>query len=1002
MKIITSPNLTQQAYQLVQALKDESPVLSYWVIEREEEVKAAVYAFNEFSDLFHSKMTAVALDPGNEASISHYGALLEGKKHVYIVAKSQFDQTKRILSLLKQKQQVIVDNLGKSPQQIKKLLVGLGYDGHGEERFSFSAKGEQIVLNHGEKRYKILFDEDGIESIKDENQEALKELSLFPLELDIKELPEIDLELPKGILIQADHLSKKGLPKDWETIELLTLQETPALEKPASYKRDFKALSKELFRLQEKNYRIICSVIDPDVLKTALEETLVDKIELLQQAGPIEGIIDTEKKVAFFSHAEIFGRKQVKERKRRDDKAFVTKLAVNDYVVHEDHGVARYLGLVESEIEGHTRENLLLEYAKADKLYVPVEMAYKVDKYIGESKPKLQRLSGTSWVRLSKKATQDAQDFAKKLLALYAKRSISKMKPWMVFKDADKKMHETFEYTETPDQELAIPDVYNDLAKDEPMDRLVVGDVGFGKTEVAIRATYQAVLNHKQVAVLCPTTLLAQQHYDTFAKRLKELGVRVEMLSRFTGKIGKNSTSIKKVVELLNAGEVDVVIGTHRLLSKDINFKDIGLIIIDEEQRFGVKHKEALKKLRSQTHILTLSATPIPRTLYFSLSGLRDISTIQTPPEGRQEIDTSIEPNNNARIKEAIEAELKRGGQAFYLYNHVQTITTAKKRLQELLGAHVKIGIAHGQMPAEEMARVAHDFDAGKIDVLVCSTIIENGIDIPNVNTLIVHNATRFGLGQLYQIRGRIGRGKVKAHALFLYPEEGITGVAARRLQILQEAKALGSGFQLAMRDLEMRGMGQMLGKNQHGHVQKVGLNMYGKLLNQAVEEIETGHVTHKKKAITINLPLDYGVPEGLVKDSEERVKLYREISQAGNIKDVEESLYEYDAKNLEKAEREKLDNLLEILELRFLAEKTPVVSIDYQEVEKIDGIKRSQLEIGFTEINPGIVDKLYEVLDDFKIVENRIVAEVEEKDALGVSKKVLGKVQKKENPAIQ
>lgn len=989
MIIEATPKLTHQAYQLVKHLPFNQGGLYYWVVEREEEVHAAAYAFNVASELREISVSAKGLEPGSEQSIPAFGALLAREEGVYVIAKSDFEKIHIIISLLAEKQVRFALTDTKSPQQVKKTLISLGYDSHGEEAFSFSAKGEVISLHQGGETYRILFDEDGIEKISKDGV-SLDELRLYPLEIDLKQLPELDIDTPKGTIILPDYLSKKELPRDWEYVELNTLNTKSPLGYPKSFRRDFEKLSEYVDEMLDDGYKIICSVIDTDVLQQALSNDLVKQISFQQQSGPIEGFIDQQEKLLFLSHAEIFGRKQLKERKRRDDKAFLTKLEVNDYVVHEDHGVARYLGLVASEIEGHSRENLLLEYAKGDRLYVPVEMAFKVDKYIGEAKPKLQRLSGTSWVRLSKKATQDAQAFAKKLLSLYAKRSISKTDPWMVFKDADSKMHDLFAYEETPDQEQAIQDVYKDLGEDEPMDRLVVGDVGFGKTEVAIRATYQAVLNHKQVAVLCPTTLLAQQHYDTFKERLKDLGVRVEMLSRFTGKLGKDSTTVKKVVELLNAGEVDVVIGTHRLLSKDINPKDIGLIIIDEEQRFGVKHKEALKKLRAQTHVLTLSATPIPRTLYFSLSGLRDISTIQTPPKGRQEIETTIEKRQDERIKEAIQRELKRGGQAFYLYNHVQTIQTAKKKLQELLGSKVRIDIVHGQMPADEMARVASEFDAGKIDVLVCSTIIENGIDIPNVNTLIVHDATKFGLGQLYQIRGRIGRGTVKAYALFLYPEEGITGVAARRLQILQEAKALGSGFQLAMRDLEMRGMGEMLGKNQHGHVQKVGLNMYGKLLNQAVEEIETGHVSLKRKAITINLPLDYGVPEALVEDTEERVKLYRMLSQANDIKEVEETLYDYNAANLAPEEKQKLDNLLEILELRFMAEATPVTSIDYQEVEKIDGTKKSQLEIGFTEMNPQLVDQLYTVLNDFKIVENRVVTDVEEEGSLLLVKEII------------
>lgn len=989
MNIIGTSNLTQQVYTLVKHLTSshkEGKVL-YWLFQDAHEAEVASETFSQLASLFHLKLSSTVLDHARADFTNNLFSLNSSASGLYCITVDTFVDLDKALSLLKESVEVIEVGKKYSPQQIAKKLSSLGYSRHQEDYFSYSLKGELLTIHQGGKRIKIRFAFDEVETITDGEDDSFKSLSIIPAEVDLKQLCVEDKKHPQGINIY-DPLSVSRATTESDIVfapfkvdgsnnKRFDLVET------RHYQKDFQEVKTDIEKFLDNGFSLAIGTIDQDVLKTAFkrEKISLESLSLLEQTGPLEGFIDQEAKFVLFSHADIFGRKQIKQRKRRDDSAFVTKLSINDYVVHEDHGIARYKGLSESVIEGHKRENLVLEYAKGDKLYVPVEMAYKVDKYIGEAKPKLQRLSGTSWVKMSRKASQESQQFARDLLKLYAQRSLVTVDPWVLFPDADKKLHESFPYTETPDQEMAIQDVYKGLTGTEPMDQLVVGDVGFGKTEVAIRAAYQAVLNHKQVAVLCPTTLLAQQHYDTFSTRLSPLGAQVEMLSRFTGKVeGHQDTSIKKVLENLQQGKIDIVIGTHRLLSKDIDFHNIGLIIIDEEQRFGVKHKEKLKQLRSQAHILTLSATPIPRTLYFSLSGLRDISTIKTPPLGRQPIDTEIQEYSDERVKKAIQRELKRGGQAFYLYNKVQTIQTMKKKLQGMLGAKVKIDIVHGQMPADEMARVAAEFGAGKIDVLVCTTIIENGLDLPNVNTLIVHNATRFGIGQLYQIRGRIGRGSVKAYALFLYPEAGMSGVAAQRLQILEEAKELGSGFQLAMRDLEMRGMGQMLGTKQHGQIQKVGLSLYGKLLRQAVEELETGEVQKEKAPIIINLPVDYGVPDELIYDSEERVRFYRLLSQVSSIEELDDILTPYRSQisELSAEGQNRIHNLIRILQLRFHLDSSPLKGVDYQEIIRPEGGVKKQLELSFKKLNTTHVDRLIPLYPDFKVVENSIVVDAE------------------------
>ncbi|MBU0671259.1 MAG: DEAD/DEAH box helicase [Patescibacteria group bacterium] len=544
----------------------------------------------------------------------------------------------------------------------------------------------------------------------------------------------------------------------------------------------------------------------------------------------LESFILLSENLIFLTDDNIFGA-PILEEKTELDEDFIANLEPGDYVVHIDHGIAKYAGPYEDE---NGKKFFKLEYAKKDKLYVPWDKADRIDKYIGSPNPKLHRLSEESWLNIVSKIKEHTQKTAEEILHIYAQRELAEAHTMKECPPEEELAH-SFEYDLTPDQERSIEEIYKDLDRKRPMDRLVCGDVGFGKTEVAIRAAFRAVLNGYQVAVLCPTTILTQQHFDTFHDRLDQFGVNIDLLSRF--RTGKQQ---KEAIAKLKEGKVDIIIGTHRLLSKDIKFNNLGLIIIDEEQKFGVRHKEKLKELRSNAHILTMTATPIPRTLNLALSGLRNISAIRTAPPGRMAIETLIEQDDDRIVKNALETELKRKGQAYYLYNKVETIGFAAKRIQKLIPS-ARIGIAHGQQDAKTLAKVMSQFDNHEIDILVCSTIIENGLDITNANTLIVQNAPNFGLAQLYQIRGRIGRSHQQAYAYFLYNQEKLTDEARKRLKALKEASAIGSGYELAMKDLEQRGVGAILGKNQHGHAQAVGLNLYLRLLNQSVKELKEG-----------------------------------------------------------------------------------------------------------------------------------------------------------------
>ncbi len=527
--------------------------------------------------------------------------------------------------------------------------------------------------------------------------------------------------------------------------------------------------------------------------------------------------------------------KEAKERikkklKRQKIYSQLGTLKPGDYLVHLDHGI----GLYEQTTDIDNRRYYQLAYAQGDKLYVPVGLERKLSRYIGFQAPTISRLSSTVWERTKRKIKEETEKLARELLAIYAQREVSRRPAYLPDTEIDAQIATAFPYEETPDQIKAIEDIKKDLEdSNEPMDRIVCGDVGFGKTEVALRIMVKAVNSGYQAAMISPTTILASQHFQTFRKRLEKLPIKVDLLSRLQTKKEQ-----KNITQKLQQGAIDIVIGTHRLLSNDIEFKNLGLLVVDDEQRFGVRQKEKLKKLRASLDILSLSATPIPRTLYLALSSLKEISVIQTPPPYRLPIKTDIRPWNEKIVQKAIEEEIKRKGQIYYLHNRVETIETAKNLIQGLI-PDAKIGVVHGRLNESQLVKVMADFQNKKIDVLVATTIIENGLDIPNVNTLIVADATKLGLAQAYQLRGRIGRSHVQAFAYFLYGQRP-TGLARARLSALREAEELGSGYKIAMRDLEIRGAGNILGKEQSGNINQVGLNLYCQMLSDAIEKLKT------------------------------------------------------------------------------------------------------------------------------------------------------------------
>ncbi|MCU1355270.1 MAG: mfd [Acidimicrobiales bacterium] len=649
----------------------------------------------------------------------------------------------------------------------------------------------------------------------------------------------------------------------------------------------------QLRQLLDDGYRVVVAA-DGEGSAGRLGDLLRDQgLDLPVEIGALDrGCILTGAKLAILAEPDITGRRRAHRAPRprkRDTAGFFDDLKAGDHVVHHQHGVARYAGMVKRAIGGVERDYLLLEYRGDDKLYVPSDQIDTVRHYTAGDSPALSKLGGGDWIRTKAKVKSEVQAVAQELVVLYQKRlhsaghAFPEDTPWQ------RELEDSFPYRETPDQQKAIDDVKADMEADTPMDRLVCGDVGFGKTEVALRAAFKAIQDGKQVAVLVPTTLLATQHFQTFSERFAPFPVRVEVMSRFL-----TPGQSKRVAEGVRSGEVDLVIGTHRLLSQDIEFKDLGLLVVDEEQRFGVSHKEQIKKLTHEVDVLTLSATPIPRTLELSLTGIRDLTLLNTPPAERQPILTYVGEYDERAVAESIRRELLREGQAFFVHNRVRDIEDTARRLRELV-PEARIAVAHGQMDEGTLEKVVLDFWEGEFDVLVCTTIIESGIDMPTVNTLVVDRADRLGLGQLHQLRGRVGRSGQRAYAYLFHPEDvRLTEEAYERLKTIGEATELGSGFRIAMRDLEIRGAGTLLGTGQSGHIAAVGYDLYVSMVHEAVQELK-GEPLREPAEVKLDLPLDASLSPDYVPKEELRLEAYRRLAEVTTDAEVDDIRVEWE-----------------------------------------------------------------------------------------------------------
>ena len=597
------------------------------------------------------------------------------------------------------------------------------------------------------------------------------------------------------------------------------------------------------------------------------------------------GFVIPEAETAVVSDADIWGEgyRRSKARKHAGERiSTFTDLKTGDYVVHEDHGVGVYGGITRIQSEGTWRDYLLIRYNGNDKLYVPVEQLERVQRFIGNPNqtPRLNRLGSGEWARQKGKVKEGLRTLAFDLKKLYAQRTLNRGYAFSPETAWQREFEDEFPYELTPDQAQSVREIMQDMESDRNMDRLLCGDVGYGKTEVSLRAAFKALVDNKQVALLAPTTILVQQHYNTVMKRFRNVGARVEYLSRF-----RSPKEQREVLARLAAGEVDIIIGTHRLLAKDVQFKNLGLLIVDEEQRFGVAHKEIIKNMKTQVDVLTLSATPIPRTLHMSMVGIRDMSVLETPPEERIPVQTQVMEYSDGVIRDAILRELSRNGQVYFLYNRVHSIERFYERLKALV-PEARIGVAHGQMKEHALEDIMMDFYAGSYDVLLCTTIIESGLDVPSANTLIVYDADRFGLSQLYQLRGRVGRSNRQAYAYFTVRADHILSeTAQQRLNAIREFTEFGAGFRIAMRDLEIRGAGNILGPEQHGHLATVGYDMYCKLIEETLEEVQ-GHITVRDLDTRVDLKVDAYLPSEYVPDEKQRMEMYKRIAAIGNDDD--------------------------------------------------------------------------------------------------------------------
>ena len=844
------------------------------------------------------KTTEVLIGPATEV-------LFESEEYSRVIGKLEDGLAKSLRKLKDDKAKIqLSQNISYELEQLKN---GQKPD-HVFKYLSLAYKGDTSLLDYLPRNGMVFIDE--ISRVHEMNDSLIKEEAEWYTSLLSEGQIIHDLTISHDL---QGILHKREFPILYMSLFLRHVANTSpqniinvSCKQMQNFHGQMHLLKAEVDRWKKGNYSVLFLGADDERVKK-LERVLEDyEIEASisksgQQLLPgkvqiMKGNLQTGfelsiQKIAVITEEELFTKRVKKSTNRQklsnaERIKSYSELKIGDYVVHVNHGVGKYLGIETLVINGVHKDYLHIRYHGTDKLYVPVEQIDLVQKYVGSEgkEPKIYKLGGSDWKKVKKKVQSAVQDIADDLIKLYAEREAAVGYAFSPDGDMQREFETAFAYQETEDQLRSIHEIKKDMERPRPMDRLLCGDVGYGKTEVAIRAAFKAIADGKQVALLVPTTILAQQHFETMRERFQDYPINIGLLSRFRSKKQQTET-----LKGLKAGTVDIVVGTHRILSKDIIYRDLGLLIIDEEQRFGVTHKEKIKRLKTNIDVLTLTATPIPRTLHMSMLGVRDLSVIETPPENRFPVQTYVMEYNGSLVREAIERELARDGQVYFLYNRVEDIERKAEEISMLV-PDARVTFAHGQMSENELESVMLSFLSGEFDVLVSTTIIETGVDIPNVNTLIVYDADRMGLSQLYQLRGRVGRSNRVAYAFFTHRKDKVlTEVAEKRLQAIKEFTELGSGFKIAMRDLSIRGAGNLLGAQQHGFIDSVGFDLYSQMLKEAVEERKGDLKAEQKATVEIDLQIDAYIPDTFIKDGHQKIEMYKRFRGIQNLEDIEE-----------------------------------------------------------------------------------------------------------------
>ncbi len=885
---------------------------------------------------------------------------MEGEKTIFLAPRSVFDAELPLYEELVERRLTLKVGEEISFTSFVEDLLQRGYE-HGSDQYlqpgQYRRIGDTLDIFpiQSTHTYRVEFHFDAVEKISAVDSADLSKVTphkgdLHLLPMSFHRTAPLGEQLPQASLLILDDQDDVEAPLHRSTLRFTSFPEGREQHAHLRYLSilKFYTLTDFLNDLKDKLHQkwnlVIVSRRSDELKAIFREESIPFEVPENQRSGAVTVLASGEEDLlphsiqnpdlqcALLTDREIFSLKKQSREKSVQKLAldFITSLSGGDYVVHMEHGIGRFEGMTQKMIDGALREYLELSYAEGDKLFIPVDQADKLSKYVHEEgdEPVLTRLGTAEWKKVTEKLKAETKEVAKELLNLYAKRAAAKGFAFSRDQSAEEKFAAGFPYELTPGQRKAIEDIERDMEDGHPMDRLVCGDVGFGKTEVAIRAAFKAVRGGKQVAIIAPITILVDQHFRNFKERMKDFPIKIEMLSRF-----RSAKEQNVVLEKLRKGDVDIVVGTHRLLQDDVQFLNLGLLVIDEEQRFGVKQKEKFKEMRASVDILTMTATPIPRTLNLGLHKLRDITTITTPPPGRLPIITEVRKYSDALVREAIQKELKREGQAFVLHNRVETIDAFARKLQEMI-PEARVVVGHGQLKPEELEERILGFKEGKFTVLVSSTIIENGIDLPRANTLIVNEAEKFGLAQLYQLRGRVGRGKVQAYAYLLYHSQRLKDDAKKRLRAIVEACELGSGFQVAMRDLEIRGAGEILGVSQAGTMNSVGVSHYLRILKNAVAELKAGASEVQEEVETeILLPVEALIPNFYIPEEGEKISVYQKLASAEDETILKE--FHTDLTDEYGDPPKQVETLFSILRVKLACRRAGVVRVKSEEISK-------------------------------------------------------------------